>query len=61
MTLSIDFTTLFDTPEPMPETSLDVALAEYDAWLCNASGDAEYSVVELPFYRETMEEIECRV
>jgi len=36
-------------------------VAEYDAWLCNASGDAEYSVVELPFYRETMEEIECRV
>jgi hypothetical protein len=30
--LTIDFTTLFDEPSAMPETSLDVALREYDAW-----------------------------
>lgn len=35
--------------------------AEYDAWLCNAAGDREYKVHEMPFYVETMEEIECRV
>lgn len=35
--------------------------AEYDAWLCNAAGNGEYKVHEMPFYVETMEEIECRV
>jgi hypothetical protein len=36
-------------------------VADYDAWLCNSAGDAEYTVVATPFYRETLEEIECRV